>query len=98
MYINAAGMTITKTVETYHLTASGKSWKKNPDNVNTETVNEQHYRNYVDSVSFFNGFGGGTCRAERGYTYAGYIPVRITTISPDRQTKLVARFKFDLIR
>ena len=98
MYINAAGMIITRTIETYHLTDSGKSWKKIPDNVNTETIDERQYRNYVDSVSFFNGFGGGTCRAERGYTFAGYIPVRVTTISPDRRTKLVARFKFDLVQ
>lgn len=92
---NLNTVTITKKVEKYLRTESGKSWKSKPESVETEVVSAEHYINYVESVPFFNNFGyGASCRAYNGYTCAGYIPVKITSISPMRETKLVATFTF----
>jgi len=90
---------ITCTLEHYSRTASGKSWKKVPDSSETEVIPDKHYNNYISSIGFFNTFGNGaSCRAEEGYTFAGYIPIRVTTISPGRDKKIVAKFRFDLRR
>ena len=82
------------TKETYNRTASGRSWKKAPEAVERETISTEFYNNYVSSIPFFAAFPGASCRAAWGYTYAGYIPVRVTSISPDQSTKIVARFSF----
>lgn len=87
-------VTIHHTKEIYHKSASGRSWKRKPDETTRETITAQNYTNYVTSIPFFNGFFGGTCRAEMGYTPAGYIPVKITTISPDRAEKHYDYFTF----
>lgn len=87
------GYRITKTEKRYSRTASGKSWKKNPDSVTKEEITKEHYDNYIDSVPFFNRFGyGAYCRAHRGYTYMGYIPVSVVTVNPGRTEKIVAQF------
>ena len=97
--ISGSSIKITQILEHYSRTASGKSWKKNPDSIEKKEIPAQHYNNYVQSIGFFNNFGyGASCRAEHGYTYAGYIPVRVTTVSPGQDQKIVARFVFDLIR
>jgi hypothetical protein len=85
---------ITHIKEIYHKTSSGKSWKSKPDTTETTTATAEFYTNYVNSIPFFNGFMGGTCRAEKSYTPAGYIPVKITTISPDRTEKHCDHFYF----
>ena len=86
---------ITFKKQTFSRTDSGKSWKKNADTVETETVSNEFYSNYINSVSFFNNFGGfASCRAYYGYTYAGYIPVYVSTVSYDGKTKIKARFSF----
>ena len=87
---------ITQTTETFTLTASGKSWRSKPDTVETEEITMENYRNYINSVPFFNGFCGGTCRAYYSHTFLGYTPTRVTTISPGREVKKVANFRFSL--
>lgn len=87
---------ITQTTETFTPTASGKSWRSKPDTVEVEEITMEHYNNYTSLVPFFNGFCGGTCRAYYGYTFCGYTPTRVTTISPGREVKKVASFTFSL--
>lgn len=75
----------------YSRTASGKSWKAKPDRSETRQITAQNYFNYCDSIPFFKNLGGSeTC--DFGYTYAGYIPVEIRSIAPDRSKKIVRRF------
>lgn len=95
--INDNGIVITFRKEEYSLTESGRNWKKNADNVSTENINADFYNNYVSSIPFFNNFGGkASCRAYFGYTYAGYIPVIVNTISYDGKKKIRAVFTFSL--
>ena len=87
--------TITKTVEHYTQTASGKGFKSKPDSVTTETVTAEHYKNYIDAIQFFNSFDFcASCRGYKSYTQAGYLITKVTTISPMREQKQVARFDF----
>ncbi len=81
--------------ETYHRTSSGKSWKSTPTETEGKVfMTPEHYTNFVTSIPFFNGFGGGTCRASHSYTSAGYLPTRITTTSPGGDIKYVDYFAF----
>jgi hypothetical protein len=79
---------ITLTKSRYTRTASGKSWKSKPDEHTTETITTQFYSNCVTAVPFFGD------RVQFNYTPAGYIPVRITSTSPDNSTKIIYEFKF----
>ena len=88
---------ITRESKTYKRTESGKSWKTKPETVETETVSAEHYTNYVTAIPFFNNFGyHASCRASCSYTYAGYLPTTITTISPMNDEKIVTTFSFSL--
>lgn len=53
----------------------------------------EQYKNYVDASPFFRRLGGSEY-AERAYTCAGYLINRITSRSPDRKEKRIARFYF----
>lgn len=86
---------IFRTIETYSRTASGASWKSKPDSVENEIVSPEYYTNYITSIPFFNNFGdGASCRAAWSYNMPGYLPTRITSVSPFRETKKVAVFWF----
>ena len=83
------------TKKTYTRTATGKSWKSNPDKIEFDFVTPEFYQNYINSIPFFSNFGGkATCRAQYGYTFAGYLPTNVTTVSPDGNIKIVVRFVF----
>lgn len=82
--------TIIMTKSVYSRTESGKSWKKNPDEKTTEKISAEVYENIISSHSFFAHFG--TERIEENYTFAGYIPVQVTSINPDSTAKHVRRF------
>lgn len=88
-------MTFERTVRKYSRTESGKSWKKNADSFTVETVNRQFYENATspETLRFFNGFMGGSCRAERTYTPYGYVPVRVTLVNPSRTEKTVETWR-----
>lgn len=47
---------IFRTIETFSRTASGKSWKSRPDEVENEIVPPKYYENYVTAIPFFNNF------------------------------------------
>ena len=86
---------ITFTKKSYSLTGSGHYWKNVPDSIESETVTPEFYRNYIQSIPFFANFGGrASCRAYRNYTAAGYIPVKVVTVSYDGCKKIVAEFSF----
>ena len=86
-------LVIEHTKKIYDTTNSG-NFRKRPHEQYTERVTGAFYENFVKSCSFFNGFMGGTCKAYWGYTAAGYIPTRITTINPDRTEKYIDTFTF----
>lgn len=60
----------------------------------TETgISNIYYCNVVDAIPFFRNLGGSE-RITKCYTRHGYIPVEISSISPDRQQKTVRKFNF----
>lgn len=89
-------MTIERTTKTFSRTASGKGWKSKPDTTDTDIISSKIYDNISsrESLRFWNGFCGGTCRAEYGYTYYGYVPIRISRQNPSRDVKIVETFRF----
>ena len=95
MYFNLSrNKEIKHTKMIFESTASGKGFKKNPVSVEIEFIDESSYRNFVDSVSFFNNWGNGaSCRAYYNYSSCGYHPYRITTISPFRTEKHIDLFE-----
>ena len=47
-----------------------------------------------DTLKWFRRFGGSET-AQRGYTYSGYVVTKLTSISPDKQTKVIREYKFN---
>lgn len=86
--------TITREHAVYYRTASGKGWRSKPAETGTEVITCESYNNYVRSVPFMNGWPGASCRAEWGYTGAGYLPVKITLINPSQTEKHIERYRF----
>ena len=87
---------ITLTEEKFEKTESGKSWRKKPIETKQEVIKFEEYFNYISSVDFFRGLGG-TERVTQGYTFAGYIPVQLTSISPEKNIKIIRKFKIEKI-
>lgn len=79
---------VLRTQEVYHRTASGKSWRNKPYKIYNEVFRNQNYEWFIQSIPFFNS------RAKWNYTKAGYVPTRVTTVSPDGTEKHVDRFQF----
>lgn len=85
------GMQITQEKSLYRRTASGRSWSSKPERTITEEITPRQYMNSVCC-----GWPGD--RTERGCTYAGYLPVKITSTSPDGGSKWVFRYSFRLMK
>jgi uncharacterized protein YneR len=81
--------TITQTTETYY--KNGKAWKLG--GTETEIVDIATVERIADSVRFFRRLGG-TERLERGYTCAGYKPVKLTSTSPNKIGRTVRKFNY----
>ena len=62
----------------------------------TEAITRKQYNNICgkDTLKWFRRLGGSET-AERGYTCAGYLIVKLTSTSPDRQNKTIRTFKFN---
>ena len=56
-----------------------------------ENISKENYLNIINSCKFFRGLGGYE-RLIKGYTYVGYIPVELNSISPDKKEKIVRSF------
>lgn len=75
-----------------HYVKSGTRWHL----VETEeprTIDRREFNNITDekTLSWFRRLGG--CEiAERRYTAAGYVPVKLHSIAPDRTEKFVYNF------
>ena len=82
------------TTKTYEKTESGKSWKNNPTEIEITTIDQETYNNIFskETQAFFRGLGGYE-RASKSYTTAGYIVTRLTSISPDKTSKIVRTVK-----
>lgn len=62
--------------------------------IKEENISKETYLNVINSCKFFRNLGGFE-RLTKNYTYAGYIPVSLNSISPDRQEKVYRTFTFD---
>ena len=82
------------TTKTYEKTESGKNWKNNPTAIEITTINQETYDNIFskETQAFFRNLGGYE-RASKSYTTAGYIVTSLTSISPDKTTKIVRTVK-----
>lgn len=60
-------------------------------NIKEEPITRTNYCNGVDAIPFFRGCGGKEL-VQMGYTKMGYIPVKITSISPWGDTKTVREY------
>lgn len=58
-------------------------------------VDSEVYYNVVSAVPFFRNLGGYE-RVSMSYTCAGYLPVEVVSISPDRTKKTVRTFDFSV--
>lgn len=85
-YRNDTRLTIEHIKKVYGITESG-NFKRKPYEEYTEKISGEFYENFIRSVTFFNGFMGGTCRAYSNYTACGYIPTKVITINPNRTEK-----------
>ena len=82
------------TTKIYGKTESGKNWKSNPTSIEITTIDQEKYDNIFskETQAFFRSLGGYE-RASKSYTSAGYIVTRLTSISPDKTTKIVRTVK-----
>ena len=85
---------ITLITKRYERTSSGKSWKKNPVETKEEVITPKKFELIISSIPFFKDLGGSE-RVTKGYTVAGFIPVELSSISPERKTKIVRSFKVE---
>ena len=69
---------------------NGTRWIKTAETV--ETADTTYYLNTVEAIPFFRNLGGYE-RTEKEYTYIGYIPTKVTSISPDKNTRVIRVFK-----
>lgn len=65
------------------------------DEVKTEIITEKQYNltTCEDTVKWFRRLGGSES-LQRAYTCAGYKVYKLTSKSPDNQTKVIREFKF----
>ena len=80
---------ITQTTDRY--IKDGKGWKLYE--TETEAVDLKTVERIADSVKFFRRLGG-TETLIKGYTCAGYNPVKLTSTSPDKTARTVRTFNY----
>lgn len=85
-------MKIQLTKTEYTLKAGTKTAYKEVETESKE-ITETEYNNIVNSCKFFRRLGG-TETLQRAYTSAGYKATKLTSKSPDRQTKVIRKFNF----
>lgn len=77
----------------YTRTDSEKNWRSKPETSITKRIDYAIYYNIFDSIPFMKSLGGREIIAKE-YTYAGYIPTQLTSVSPTSENKTVRRFYF----
>lgn len=68
---------------------SGSHWKQITKEINP--LSREIYCNIVNAVPFFRNLGGYE-RIECSYTMLAYLPIKINSISPDRNNKVTCTF------
>lgn len=60
----------------------------------TKTISKSFYYNLIDerAIRFFRNLGG-VETVQRNYTKMGYLPVRILSTSPNRETRIIRNFE-----
>lgn len=59
-----------------------------------EVTQEQHdLTTNDDTCKWFRRLGGSETK-QMGYTFLGYVCTKLTSVSPDRQTKIVREYSF----
>lgn len=60
----------------------------------TKTISKSFYNNITDekAIRFFRNLGG-IETVQRNYTKMGYLPVRILSTSPNRETRIIRNFE-----
>ena len=86
----AANYKITMTQETYEKLGR-KNFPKNPTETETQEISARQLACYLSSISFFKD------RIEKNYTPAGYITTKLTSISPDKEIKIIRKFRYKYI-
>ena len=86
----AANYKITMTQETYKKLGR-KNFPRKATETETQEISARQLACYLSSISFFND------RVEKNYTPAGYITTKLTSTSPDKEIKIVRKFKYEYI-
>jgi hypothetical protein len=81
-----------------------KEYTKNPNTKTTYlleseetkeiTMQEHHNITSIETQKYFRRFGGSES-ANYNYTSQGYKVVKLTSTSPNKETKIIRTFKFD---
>lgn len=74
---------------TINYVKSGSRWRE--ISRETENITADYYLNSVTAMPFFRALGGYE-RVEMGYCVMGCLPLKLTSISPDRQQRTVREF------
>lgn len=79
-------------VETINYEKRGNNWVETYKQ--QDTFAPAFYFNTLEAMPFFRNWGGYE-HAEKGYTYYGFLPFKITSINPWRDKKTVRIFRFE---
>jgi hypothetical protein len=60
----------------------------------TDAISETTLNNIVDSCKFYRRLGGSETLT-KSYTCRGYMPVKLTSKSPDKRMKIVREFQYE---
>ena len=82
---------ITMTKETYEKLGR-KNFPKKATETETQEISARQLACYLSSISFFGD------RVEKNYTPAGYIATKLTCTSPDKEIKIIRKFRYEYIR
>ena len=80
--------TITLTQETYEKQGR-KCFPRKATETEVSEITTRNYLNYLTSIGFFGD------RVEKSYTYIGLVPTKLTCTSPDKEVKIIRRFKIE---
>jgi hypothetical protein len=93
-------------MDTIKITLIETRLSKNPNTKTTyivdskkiETVTEKQHdlTTNDDTCKWFRRLGGSETK-QMNYTYLGYVCTKLTSISPDRQTKIIREYEFSKI-
>ena len=85
------------------ITLTETKLSKNPNTKTTYTVDSKETKEVTqeqyelitkdETCKWFRRLGGSETK-QMGYTFLGYICTKLTSISPDRQTKIVREYSF----